>query len=260
MANRLLLLFGLLSIGCLLWTGCASKPAPYVYEPPAPQPSRAEPAPRAQPPVAPPDDQPSRRWFARDQERVAVAEPMVSAAPISSAQRVSRAEDTFDVAASVARSYRLRARDPLVIQLIGIPEPAQLEFVIDDAGEISLPYLDPIRAEGLTLSELQRGIQRAYIDEGIYRRITVNVVIPTQSYFVRGEVRQPGRFPLTGGITVLQAIAAAGGYTEFANPRRINIIREGETLIENARQMEQNPEEDMPVKAGDVIIVPRSIF
>jgi polysaccharide export outer membrane protein len=154
----------------------------------------------------------------------------------------------------------LRASDPIVIQLVGIPEPLQLELVVDDAGEISLPYLDPIRAEGQTLSELQRAVQRAYVEDGIYRRITVNVVIPTQSYFVRGEVRQPGRFPLTGGITVLQAIAAAGGYTEFANPRRINIIRDGETLIENARQMEQNPEEDRPVKAGDVIVVPRSIF
>jgi polysaccharide export outer membrane protein len=148
----------------------------------------------------------------------------------------------------------------LIIQLAGIPEPATMELLVDDQGYIGLPYIDPVLAEGLTVSELQRVIRETYINEKIYRRITVNVMLPAQSYFVRGEVRAPGRFPLTSGMTILQAIAAAGGYTEFANPKRINIIRGGETIIENARDMETNPEENLDVKAGDVIIVPRSIF
>ena len=158
------------------------------------------------------------------------------------------------------RGYRLQPGDPVQIYLRGIPEPADYEYVIADEGTITLPYIPPVQAAGLTVSELQRKIHDTYIDEQIYRQITVNVILPTQSYFVRGEVRQPGRFPLTGGMTVLQAIAAAGGYTEFANPRRVEIIRDGETILENARQMEQNPDQDLPVKAGDVIIVRRSIF
>lgn len=156
--------------------------------------------------------------------------------------------------------YRLQANDPVVVHLRGIPESANYEYVIDDSGYINLPYIPPIRAEGLTASELQRTIQRTYIDERIYRQITVNVILPTQSFFVRGEVRQPGRFPLTSGMTVLKAIASAGGYTQFANPRRVEIIRAGETITANARQLEQDPELDFNVKAGDVIIVRRSIF
>ncbi len=159
-----------------------------------------------------------------------------------------------------ARGYRLQPGDPVQIYLRGIPEPANYEYVIADEGTITLPYIPAIQAAGLTVSELRREIHDTYINEQIYRQITVNVILPTQSYFVRGEVRQPGRYPLTGGMTVLQAIAAAGGYTEFANPRRVEIIRDGETILENARQMEQNPDQDLPVKAGDVIIVRRSIF
>lgn len=157
-------------------------------------------------------------------------------------------------------SYRLRPGDPVLISLRGIPESANYEFMIDESGMINLPYIPPIRASGLTASGLQRVIRETYIEEQIYRNVTVNVMMPAQSYFVRGEVRQPGRYPLTTGMTVLQALAAAGGYTEFANPRRVEIIRGGETMVENARSMEQNPEQDFELKANDVIIVRRSIF
>ncbi len=163
--------------------------------------------------------------------------------------------------ASVDRAvYRLRPSDSVVVHLRGIPEAANYEYVIDESGYINLPYIPPIRAEGLTASELQSAIRESYIEERIYRQISVNVILPTRSFFVRGEVRQPGRYPLTSGMTVLKAIASAGGYTEFANPRRVEIIRAGETLAANARQLEQDPEQDFNVKPGDVIIVRRRIF
>lgn len=197
-----------------------------------------------------------RRFFSRRQQASAMAEPALDTGPV-----LSEATDyPGDDIRITAPGYRLQVNDPLVIQLRGIPESANYEMVVDDVGEIHLPYIPAVRAEGRTPSELQRAIRDLYIEERIYRHIIVHVMLPTQSYFVRGEVRQPGRYPLTSGMTVLKAIAAAGGYSEFANPRRINIIRDGETRVENARQMEQNPEDDMEVKAGDVIIVPRSIF
>lgn len=112
----------------------------------------------------------------------------------------------------------------------------------------------------MTSSQLQAAIQKAYLDGKIYRHITINVMIPTQSYYVRGEVRQPGRFALTGGMTILKALAAAGGYTEFANPRRVNVIRMGETFETNVRDIERSPERDVEVQPGDVIVVPRSMF
>ncbi len=173
------------------------------------------------------------------------------------AEQMGGAEEPESV---IAPGYRLRQGDQISVSLRGIPEPADYEFIIPDDGYIFMPYISPIQAKGLTISELQRLIHGRYIEEQIYRQLSVNVLLPTQHYFVRGEVRAPGRFPLTSGMTVLKAIAAAGGYTEFANPRRVEVIRAGETISGNARQMEQNPEEDFMVQAGDVIIVRRSIF
>lgn len=180
---------------------------------------------------------------------------------VDAVQEMRGGGDLHDLdGAPAIRGYRLRAADQIAVSLRGIPEPADYEFIIPDDGYINLPYISPIQAIGLTVSELQRLVRDRYIEEQIYRQLSVNVFMATQHYFVRGEVRGPGRFPLTSGMTVLQAIAAAGGYTEFANPRRVEIIRAGETISGNARQMEQNPEEDFLVKAGDVIIVRRSIF
>lgn len=157
-------------------------------------------------------------------------------------------------------AYRLRAGDPIVIHLRGIPEAADYEYIIDDSGYINLPYISRIQAVGLTASELQQEIHRRYIDEKIYRQISVNVLNPSQRYYVQGEVRQPGAYPLRSGMTLLRAIAAAGGYTEFAQPRRVEITRDGETERVNARDIRDNPETDVELKAGDVIDVKRSFF
>ncbi len=171
--------------------------------------------------------------------------------------------DTVPVeTAAGTRATRLSPNDSLMVHLSGIPRQERPEFslVVDEHGFITLPYIEPIRAAGLTASELQSEIRSAYVDGEIYRNITVNITIPTQNYFVRGEVRQPGRYPKISGLTVLQAIASAGGYTEFANSRRITMIREGETTELNARDIERNPERDIEIEPGDIIIVPRSMF
>ena len=219
---------------------CASnRPEPYTYSPVISEAEAQAPRPPAGPAAGGQDEVFDGPAVGAGAEGQAFAE-MVTEAP--------------------SPGYRLRANDPLIVELRGIPRSESFEMMVDDQGYIGLPYVSPIRAEGLTASELQRSIRDTYIEERIYRHITVNVLLPSQFYFVRGEVRQPGRFPLTSGMTVLKALAAAGGYTEFANPRRINIIRAGETLITNARDLERNPEDDMDVEAGDVIIVPRSVF
>ena len=117
----------------------------------------------------------------------------------------------------------MRPGDPIIITLRGIPGypggQQNIEGILDENGSINLPFLNFIEAAGKTASELEREILTRYVSEGYYRTLGVNIIIPTQSYFVRGEVRGPGRFPLTGGVTILQALAAAGGYTEFANKK-----------------------------------------
>ena len=187
------------------------------------------------------------------------AEIKAAAASIEQAKPVST-----EPAASPAQSsyvYRLRPGDPVVIFLRGIfPKDDQVEDIIDEEGFINLPYLDGIKAADKTTTQLESEIQRAYISRQIYKNVSVNVVMPSQSYFVRGELKSPGRYSLVTGVTLLQVIAASGGYTEFADRTRIKIIRGDKVLVFNAREIEKAPERDIQIEPGDVIVVERKIF
>ena len=162
---------------------------------------------------------------------------------------------------SVTGLYRLRSLDPITISLLGIPEEKQLDSVIDEKGNLSLPYIDePVKASGLTTSELERKIQKIYMDGQIYRNITVNVLTSAKSYYMEGEVARPQEYSLTRRITLLQAIAAASGYTDFANKKNVTITRNGKVFKVNAKDIEKHPDWDIPIEAGDRINVHRSMF
>ncbi len=143
----------------------------------------------------------------------------------------------------------------------GVPGGEQIiENIVNEAGQIQLPYIASVSIGGKTTTEAGEIIRRAYIDQQIYRTLTVNVAVPARSYYIRGEVRQPGRFPLVGSVTLLQAIAAAGGYSEFANRRNVEILRGEKRIPVNMQAIERSPDQDRPVEPGDVIIVNRSFF
>jgi len=173
---------------------------------------------------------------------------------------------TFDVnpdgeEGALVGLYKLRALDPLVINLLGIPQEKAIEAVIDERGSITLPYLDePIQASGLTTSELERRIQQAYTENEIYRNITINIQTHAKTYYMEGEVKRPQEYPLSQRITLLQAIAAASGYTEYANAKKVTITRNGQVVRFNAEKIEKHPELDVPVEAGDRIKVHRSFL
>lgn len=177
-----------------------------------------------------------------------------------SAQPAAKPDDAGTSPYSVA-AYRLKPSDPLVIFLRGIlPRDDQIENVIDEDGYIKLPYLGAIMAAGLTTSQLENEIQRLYIDRQIYKHLTVNVVMPSQSYYVQGEVRNPGRFPMITGVTLLQAIAQAGGYTDFADRSDVRVNRAGQVNRYSAKEIEKHPESDIRIESGDIVIVTRSIL
>ena len=151
---------------------------------------------------------------------------------------------------------KLKPLDPIYIRFSGIMEQQQLEVLIDENGEISLLHIkDPIKAAGLTPSALEDKIERLYVDEGIYKNVSVNVTMTAKVYYVQGEVLQPGQFQLMSGTTLLQAIAGARGYSPYANKKKVTITRYGKIYTYNAKQLEKNPSEDVKIEAGDVIKV-----
>lgn len=161
---------------------------------------------------------------------------------------------------NAATAYTLRPNDPVMITLRSIPKPEEIEEIVDEEGYVNLPYIGRVEAAGLTSSELEQSIQRSYIDGDFYRQVTVTVVIAAQSYYVRGEVKKPGRYQIVSGVTLVRALAAAAGFTDFANPKKITLIRGGNNRVHNYWDMETDPEKDVGIEAGDVIVVPRGFL
>ena len=160
-------------------------------------------------------------------------------------------ESSVDVGA-----YKLRPLDPIYIRFSGIMEQQQLELVVDANGEISLLHLgEPIKAAGLSTSELSKLIERRYVEAGIYKHLSVNVTMTAKVFYVQGEVNAPGQFQLTSGTTLLQAIAGARGYSPYANKKKVTITRYGKIYTYNTKDLERHPSKDVKIKAGDVIKV-----
>lgn len=130
-------------------------------------------------------------------------------------------------------------------------------------GCISMALLNDVQAAGLTPMELAKSITeklKKYISDP-----QVSVVvreINSRKYYVLGEVRRPGVFPLSAGMTVLQGISLAGGFNEFANSSNISVVRQenGKTVKHpfNYRRVVkgENIEQNNLLMPGDTIVVP----
>ena len=192
------------------------------------------------------------------------APPVSVSEPAAPALQTAFAAQTIPLpenASSPESGYMLKVGDGVQVFLRGIPTPDLIEDIIDEEGKISLPFINEVQAAGLAASELERNIRQIYLDQDIYRNITVNVVVPTRSYFILGEVRSAGRFQIMSATQVSQAIAAAGGYTEYASGK-VQVKRRGAIVkvIKDARRLERAPEDDILLEPDDVVEVLRSWF
>lgn len=132
----------------------------------------------------------------------------------------------------------------------GMPSPwAQ---TVAENGKISLPHGLSAEAAGKTTTELAEDIREIYVPH-LYRRMTVVVQLEDRYYWVKGEVRSPGQLRYTGSTTILNAITAAGDYTEFADRGHVHLVRNNETYRVG------NNHFDTPVYPGDTIIVDRRL-
>jgi protein involved in polysaccharide export with SLBB domain len=149
---------------------------------------------------------------------------------------------------------KLQPLDPIYIRFSGILEQQQLELTVDENGEINLLHIQgPIKAAGLTASELEQKIEHLYVTGGIYKNVSVNVTMTAKVYYVHGEVNSPGQFQLMSGTTLLQAIAGARGLSAFANKKKVTITRHGKIYTYNIKDIEKYPSKDVKLEAGDVI-------
>ncbi|MGH9404124.1 MAG: polysaccharide biosynthesis/export family protein [Terriglobia bacterium] len=126
-------------------------------------------------------------------------------------------------------------------------------------GKISIPLLNDVPAAGLTAMQLADSITQKL--KGFVKDPQVTVVVTqvnSQRYYVLGEVAHPGVFPLLPGLTALQAISSAGGFTQFANEKKVYILRRNQKLPFNYKMVVQGKDlqENVELKPGDTLVIP----
>lgn len=125
------------------------------------------------------------------------------------------------------------------------------DFTLDHGGNISFPLIGTVRAGGVTAKVVAERIEEALARGGFLRSPQVSVEVQTfRPFYVLGEVRQPGEFPYTTGVTVLGAIARAGGFDYRARRDGLVLVREVD-----GEQREYLANERTPLQPGDVVIV-----
>lgn len=182
-------------------------------------------------------------------------------APIPAAPAQSAAQ-AAPQAATEDPNYVIGPQDVLDVSVWKEPELTRNVPVRPD-GKISMPLLNDVQAAGLTPTQLAAQITTSLKKFVTDPQVTVIVAtINSRRVYILGEVSRAGAYPLLPQMTVLQALSAAGGFTQFANMKKIYVLRtisgKQEKLpfnykdVINGKQSEQN----ILLRVGDTIVVP----
>ena len=178
------------------------------------------------------------------------------------AEKKSKAKQTWSVKSS-ANEYHIGIGDILRITTWKEEELSMEEVLVRTDGKISFPLVNDVEAAGLSPVELKRAIEaglKEYVSNPV---VTVHVASPnSQMIYVLGEVIRTGEYPLIKHLTVLQAFALAGGFTEWASKKEIILLRQenGKEKIYRINYKDITKGKDLSqninLKTDDTIIVP----
>ena len=157
--------------------------------------------------------------------------------------------------------YVIGIEDVISINVWREPEMSRSMSVRPD-GKISLPLIGEVEAQGKTPAQLQAELSKRM--QSLIKNPDVTVIvqdIKSQKFNVLGEVMRPGMFPLNKPMTVLDAIAVAGGFKDFAKPKKMYILRKGkdgvsEKIPVNYANLIKGAEKNVELESRDTIIVP----
>ncbi|HEY7977211.1 MAG TPA: polysaccharide biosynthesis/export family protein [Rhizomicrobium sp.] len=187
---------------------------------------------------------------------VAAAVTLAVAASIGEAraQDATAQPAAFQPPASIAETYKLGTGDKLRVIVYGEDDLGGT-FDVDGNGFISLPLIGQVKVSGLSANAVERAITAKFSD-GYLKEPRVNVeVTQYRPFYVLGEVNRPGAYPYVDGMSVQNAVADAGGFTEKAVESGFYVRHAGETN-------ETYVAADGPaaIYPGDVVRIESSLF
>lgn len=167
-----------------------------------------------------------------------------------------------------AQAQAISAKTTLNITIKGVPQAEQTrisgQYVVSPSGYVFLPLLkNGIKASGLSSSALARSIEAAYRSAEMYQNPRITVIstkdqeaskIDAQTVTIGGYVKRPGPVQYMRGMTLFQALSAAGGENAFGSIRRVELHRNGKRYVYDLRKPQHMREKVYP---GDSINVPQ---
>lgn len=157
-------------------------------------------------------------------------------------------------ASETAGDYQLGVADELRITVFNEPNLSG-QFVVNSNGMLSLPLIGEVRGAGVTVDQLRGTITNKLADGYLLNPKVSIEVLTFRPYYILGEVNKPGKYPYSTGLTVLNAVATAEGFTYRANKHKVFVKHAGST---REGQVELTPA--TPVQPGDTIRIGERYF
>jgi polysaccharide biosynthesis/export protein len=184
------------------------------------------------------------------------ATPAAPDAPAATPEKANPGED-----AESTQDFVIGAEDVLSISVYDQPQFTVTNQSVRPDGIVSMPLVGEVKAMGKTPRDLEAEISKILSDK--YLRTTPRVMVIVNSvksryFMIEGGVNKPGRFDLLVPTTILQALVNAGGFHEFANTKKINLLREGKVIVVfnfNDAIKGKHTEKNVYLKHGDLIAV-----
>ena len=189
--------------------------------------------------------------------------PAQAAEPTRVAKAVAAASDALPTTGRTSSSVVLRPNDVIELRLSGMPPDDAQQFsgtvyTVGGDGNVNVPYAGSLQAAGRTPSELERAVERSLIDKKIFRwptaTININSAGSVRFVVIGGNVRAPSRMPWSADLTLMSAIAAAGGTGDFASDK-INLIRGGKITLYSFKKLKKDPSQDPRLMPSDQVDV-----
>jgi protein involved in polysaccharide export with SLBB domain len=174
---------------------------------------------------------------------------MLEVMPVLAADAASRPSTE-----SAIQDYRLGAGDKVRVTVYGENELGG-EFAVDGGGYIRLPLIGEVKAAGLSARNVETEVEKQ-LKDGYLVAPRVNVEVTAyRPFYILGEVNRPGPYPYVNGMTVLNAVALAGGYTYRAN-EKVGVIRRNGQSKEERLPLDQT----IKIYPDDIITVKERFF
>jgi polysaccharide export outer membrane protein len=154
--------------------------------------------------------------------------------------------------------YQIGAEDLLFIRVWREPD-FTLPVAVRPDGKITMPLIGEVRAAGQTPLQLTAALQQMLTQ--YLNNPDVNVFVTevrSKKFYIDGEMYKPGAFALVTPTSILEALSRGGGFREFANTKKIRVLRGVQVRYFNYKDVTKgkHPEQNIAVENGDHIIVP----